>query len=427
MDNKPLRVACYARYSTNMQREESISAQLRAMKKFCADNGWKIVGRYVDEAYSATTDKRPQFQQMKADSNKREFDIVLVHKLDRFARNRYDSSLYKQKLRKNGVKLCSVLERLDSSPESILLEGLLESINEFYSANLARESMKGMKENAYKCLFNGGCPGLGYDIDDSQRYVINEHEAKAVVLIFSMYLCDYSYQQIADALNADGFLTKIGKPFSRNSFTEIIRNEKYTGVYIFNRSEAKGYDNKRNSHRNKPSEEIIRIEGGIPAIISRETWEAAQEKRIANMHHARHCNCIYLLSKLVVCGVCDKIMHGTIRLRRNLPPYHTYTCGTKKSNCDNPKEIEKNSLEQYVIELIEKKCINNAEPSLKASFLSLDSNTFEFRILLQRFIDRIEVFPEMVVVKLYINGKVRSFKRERRIFKTPSQRCFKDK
>ena len=165
MDNKPLRVACYARYSTSMQREESISAQLRAMKKFCANNGWKIVGRYVDEAYSATTDKRPQFQQMIADSNKREFDIVLVHKLDRFARNRYDSSLYKQKLRKNGVKLCSVLERLDSSPESILLEGLLESINEFYSANLARESMKGMKENAYKCLFNGGCPGLGYDID----------------------------------------------------------------------------------------------------------------------------------------------------------------------------------------------------------------------------------------------------------------------
>ena len=252
-----------------MQREESISAQLRAMKKFCADNGWKIVGKYVDEAYSATTDKRPQFQQMIADSNKREFDIMLVHKLDRFARNRYDSSLYKQKLRKNGVKLCSVLERLDSSPESILLEGLLESINEFYSANLARESMKGMKENAYKCLFNGGCPGLGYDIDESQHYVINEQEAKAVMLIFSMYLCDYSYQQIADALNADGFLTKIGKPFSRNSFIEILRNEKYTGVYIFNRSESKGYDNKRNSHRNKPSEEIIRIEGGIQPVVEK--------------------------------------------------------------------------------------------------------------------------------------------------------------
>ena len=427
MDNKPLRVACYARYSTSMQREESISAQLRAMKKFCADNGWKIVGKYVDEAYSATTDKRPQFQQMIADSNKREFDIVLVHKLDRFARNRYDSSLYKQKLRKNGVKLCSVLERLDSSPESILLEGLLESINEFYSANLARESMKGMKENAYKCLFNGGCPGLGYDIDESQHYVINEQEAKAVMLIFSMYLCDYSYQQIADALNADGFLTKIGKPFTRNSFIEILRNEKYTGVYIFNRSESKGYDNKRNSHRNKPPEEIIRIEGGIPAIISRETWAAAQKKRIAHMHRSRHCNCVYLLSKLVVCGVCHHSMNGAIRLRPTLPSYHTYTCGTKKADCDNPKEIEKNSLEEYVIELVRKKCLDYAEPSVKESFLALDRDSYEFRTLLQRFIDQVEVYPENVVVKLFVKGNVKSFRHNRRAFKTPSQRCFKDK
>lgn len=130
-------VACYARYSTNMQREESISAQMRAMKAYCEDNDWIIVKKYIDQAYSATTDKRPQFQQMIADSNKKEFDIVLVHKLDRFARNRYDSSLYKQKLRKNGVRLCSVLERIDNTPESILLEGMLESINEFYSANLA--------------------------------------------------------------------------------------------------------------------------------------------------------------------------------------------------------------------------------------------------------------------------------------------------
>jgi len=238
---------------------------------------------------------------------------------------------------------------------------------------------------------------------------------------------DHYHQQIADALNADGFLTKIGKPFTRNSFTEILRNEKYTGVYVFNRSEAKGYDNKRNSHRNKPPEEIIRIEGGIPAIISRETWEAAQEKRISHMHHARHCNCVYMLSRLVVCGVCGKMMHGTIRLRNNLPPYHTYTCGTKKADCDNPKAIEKNSLEQYIVALVEKKCITYAEPSLQASFLSLGRDSLEFRTLLQRFINRIEVFPEKVIVKLYVNGKVKSFRRERRAFKTPSQRCFKDK
>lgn len=117
------RVACYARYSTNMQREESISAQVRAMENYCDSKGWKIVRIYVDEAFSATTDKRPQFQQMISDSVNKIFDIILVHKLDRFARNRYDSSLYKHKLQKNGVRLCSVLEHLDNSPESILLEG----------------------------------------------------------------------------------------------------------------------------------------------------------------------------------------------------------------------------------------------------------------------------------------------------------------
>lgn len=277
MDNKKVRVACYARYSSNMQREESIFAQMRAMKKYCDDNGWIIVEKYVDEALSATTDKRPQFQQMIADSSKKEFDIVLVHKLDRFARNRYDSSLYKQKLRKNGIRLCSVLEHIDNTPESILLEGLLESINEFYSANLARETMKGLKENALQCLHNGGSPGLGYDVDDTKHIVLNEEEAKIVVMIYSMYLSGYSCKDIAEQLNSEGYLTKAGNQFACCSIYEIIKNEKYTGVYIFNRAESKGYDHKRNSHKSKPPEEIIRIEGGIPAIISKEVWEAAQK------------------------------------------------------------------------------------------------------------------------------------------------------
>lgn len=307
------------------------------------------------------------------------------------------------------------------------MEGILESLNEFYSANLARESMKGLKENAYKCLYNGGCPGLGYDIDRSQHYIINEHEAKAVMLIFSMYLCGYQYQQIADTLNSDGFLTKSGRVFTRSSFHEIIRNEKYTGVYIYNKSESKGDDCKRNSHKYKTPEEIIRIEGGIPAIISRETWEAANAKRISRAHPSGHSHCIYLLSQRVVCGVCNHSMHGTIRLRRNLPSYHTYTCGTRKDSCSNLKEIEKDSLEQYVIDLVRKRCIEKAEPTIKASFLRLDSNSLEFKALLQKFIHQIVVLPEKVVVTLYINGKTKSISRERSAFKTPSQRCFKKK
>lgn len=425
MENGKIRVACYGRYSTSMQREESISAQIRAMKKYCADNNWSIVKIYTDQAYSATTDKRPQFQQMISDSYNKEFDIVLVHKLDRFSRNRYDSSLYRHKLRKNGVRLCSVLERIDNSPESILLEGLLESINEFYSADLARESLKGMKGNAHLGLFNGGCPGLGYDVDETQHLVVNEEEAKAVIMIYSMYLSGYSYQKIADALNADGYKTKAGNAFNRNSFIEILRNEKYTGVYIFNRAEAKGYDHKRNNHRSKPAEEIIRIEGGIPAIISKETWLAAQEYRIKHNARNRCAKTMYLLSGMIKCGCCNKIMYGSMRIRKNHPSFYTYVCKTKKSKCCNLKEIDRDSLENYIVELILNKCLDDENSGERDKLMNTDSSSVVFRTLLQQYIKEITVHKDYVVFQLYVNGKVKSYRHKRMNFKTITQRYFK--
>ena len=185
------RAVLYARFSSDNQRTESIDAQVRAMKQFCIENKWKIVGVYVDEARSATTDQRPNFQRMIEDSSKNRFDIVLVHKLDRFSRNRYDSAIYKNKLKHNGVRLCSVLERLDNTPESIILESMLESMAEYYSSNLGREVMKGMLENAFQCKHTGGSAPLGYDIDENKHLVVNEHEAEAVKIIFDMYISGY--------------------------------------------------------------------------------------------------------------------------------------------------------------------------------------------------------------------------------------------
>ena len=144
------RVAQYARFSSDNQRTESIDAQLRAMNQFCKQQHWQVVATYTDEARSATTDNRPQFQQMIADSGKGIFDIVLVHKLDRFSRDRYDSAIYKKRLKKNNVQLCSVLERIDDSPESIMMESVLEGMAEYYSRNLGREVMKGMKRRRSK-------------------------------------------------------------------------------------------------------------------------------------------------------------------------------------------------------------------------------------------------------------------------------------
>ena len=182
------KAALYARYSSDNQRSESIDAQLRAMQNYCQQNHILIVETYIDEAKSATTDHRPSFQKMISDSKYHQFNIILVHKLDRFARNRYDSAVYKRELKKNGVSVYSVLENLDDSPESIMMESVLEGMSEYYSQNLAREVMKGMRETALQCKHTGGKPPLGYDLNTDGKLIINQGEAEVVQQIFKMYL-----------------------------------------------------------------------------------------------------------------------------------------------------------------------------------------------------------------------------------------------
>ena len=418
MEDNMLRVACYGRYSTALQREESISAQLRAMKKYCEDNGWTIVKCYFDRACSGSTDKRPQFQQMIADSDNHEFDIVLVHQLSRFARSRYDSNIYKNKLRRNGVRLCSVLERIDDSPESILLEGLLEAINEFYVANIARESMKGMKENAYKALHNGGCPGLGYNVDETKHLVINEEEAEIVAMIFGMYIAGYSCRYIAALLNEDGYRTKAGNQFTVCSVRTILRNEKYTGVYIYNKRAAKSYDHKRPC-RDKPADEIIRIEGGIPAIISRDVWETAQNRHMNKSDRLVITKAMHQLSGKVRCGICGSVMQGTLRHRKGKEPFRNYVCRTKAAECDNFKEIDSDSLEGCIIDLVQTHC------STSEALQNAPQGSPPFRTALQTYIHSITVYKRRVDIRLFVNGEIRLFRRKRKAFRTPTQRAFK--
>ena len=146
----------YARYSSSNQREESIDAQIRACTKYAEEKGYRIIGTYTGSAKSATTADRPQFQQMLKDSEKKTFQYVIIHKLDRFSRDRYDSVTYKIKLKLNGVQLISVLENIDGSPESLIMETLLEGMAEYYSKNLAREVAKGQLETALQCKHLGG-------------------------------------------------------------------------------------------------------------------------------------------------------------------------------------------------------------------------------------------------------------------------------
>lgn len=360
-----IKKACaYIRYSSDNQRDESLEAQMRAINEFGNSKGYEIVRVYEDKAKSATTDKRPQFLQMIKDAEKELFDVVIVHKLDRFSRNKYDSALYKRKLKQYGIKLISVTEQLDDSPESVILESVIEGMAEYYSKNLARETMKGLKENAYKCKHTGGLAPLGYDVTPDKKYAINEREAESVKLIFDMYISGYTQGDMVNELNSRGFKTKIGTMFKSNSIHSILTNEKYTGVYIYNKSSKKDVFGRRNSHAYKDESEIIKIEGGMPQIISKETFLKAQEvlkarKRSPGVNKAKES---YLLSGIIRCGCCGKAYQGNRRKAKNKPRYVSYRCSYRKITsskvCDN-KEIRKEYIEEYVLSELERKIFSD--------------------------------------------------------------------
>jgi len=356
---KIIKAVAYARYSSDNQREESITAQLRAIREYAEHEGVTIVKEYIDEARSATTDDRPNFLQMINDiSNERiDIDFVYIHKLDRFARNRYDSAIYRQKLNSKDVRLVAVTQPLDDSPESMILEAMLEAMAEYYSKNLGREVMKGMKESAYQGKHTGGIPPLGYDVDpETKKYIINEQEAKAIKIIFNMTAAGNSYTRIIDELNHKGFKTKTGRPFGKNSIHDILRNEKYAGVYVFNRA-AHSRAGKRNNHASKDTAEIIRVPGAIPAIISPELWKAVQEKLDTRRQLAprKRGSTMYILTGKVFCGECEGAYTGLAQTAgRNKTKYNLYACNKRKrtKECNN-RDIRKEILENYVLDVID--------------------------------------------------------------------------
>lgn len=336
------KAAAYGRYSTDMQREESIDAQFRAIREYCTRNEILLISEYADEGISGTTDNRPQFQRMITDAQNGLFDYVIVHKLDRFSRSKYDSAIYKRKLKQSGVQLLSVLENLDGSQESIILESVLEGMSEYYSRNLSREVRKGLKENALKCKFNGGHPPLGYDIDDNKNYIINLYEAEMVKTIYDLYLKNYSYREMTNYFNNLGYKTKLGKKFTRSSFYDILTNEKYIGTYVYSQNTRKRYEDKG----------TIKIKDGIPAIIDKNTWYNVQEiiknrKRPMQVENGRY----YILTGLLYCGECGAPMNGQIRKNSIGVEYYYYRCNRshKKRDC-KAKSVRADKIEKEVLD-----------------------------------------------------------------------------
>ena len=328
-----MRVVLYMRYSSDRQTEQSIEGQNRVCTAFCEQQGYEIVDRYIDRATSAfkDTDKRTEFQRMIRDSEKQLWEGIVVYKLDRFARNRYDSATYKARLKKNGVRVISATENISDNPEGVILEAVLEGMAEFYSKELSQKITRGMFESANKCHSIGGHIPLGYKIEN-KKLVIDEAGAAIVREAFDLYANGATVAEICETFNTKGYRTAKNAEFNKNSFRSMFKNERYIGIYKY---------------------KDLRIEGGVPAIVDKDTFAIVQKKLSKNAEAPSRgkAKIDYLLSQKLFCGHCGSLMTGESGTGKGGTTYFYYTCGKRKREhtCDK-KPLKKDFIERAVVE-----------------------------------------------------------------------------
>jgi site-specific DNA recombinase len=320
-----MKAVIYARYSSDSQREESIEGQLRECAAFAEKNGITVLRHYIDRAYSAKTDNRPEFQNMIKDSGKRLFDIVIVWKLDRFARNRYDSARYKATLKKNGVKVVSATEIISEGAEGIILESVLEGYAEYYSADLSEKVVRGMTDN-------GGTMPIGYVIDAEQHFRIDPLTAPFVLEAFKRYDGGETISSIMNWLNEQGLTNTRGQKMTFNSVGHILHNRRYIGEFRYR--------------------DVV-VPDGIPAIVPQDLFDRVQEKLAKNKKApARHkAEDDYLLTTKLFCGYCGAYLCGESGTSRTGKVHHYYKCVSvkkKRTEC-HKKPVRKEWIEDLVV------------------------------------------------------------------------------
>ncbi|MDR3293915.1 MAG: recombinase family protein [Clostridiales bacterium] len=326
-----LNAVIYARYSSDSQREESIEGQLRECKEFAERNGITVFGSYIDRALTAKTDHRPEFQRMVKDSYKKLFDVVIVWKLDRFARNRYDSAHYKMTLKKNGVRVISAKEQISEGSEGIILEAVLEGYAEYYSVELSEKIGRGLTENALKGKINGGALPIGYTIGKDRRFEIDEAGASIVREVFTRYADGERMNDLAKDLTRRGVHSSRGNRIKIDVIHHMLKNRRYIGEYQFR--------------------DIVR-EDAFPAIVPKELFERVQEVLRKNAKApARHkAEDDYILTTKLRCGKCGAFMVGESGTSRTGQVHHYYKCANvKKQKTCGKKPVKKVWIEEIVV------------------------------------------------------------------------------
>ena len=319
----------YARYSSHNQREASLEQQIAECRQYAERNGYKIIDIYQDAAVSGRTDDRPAFKRMMHDAKKELFDFIIAWKSNRIGRNMTQAMVNMAKLAEYGVDCLYVEEDFDNTASGRFALRNMMNVNEFYSEAMAEDVRRGMMDNAKKCMVNGRIP-YGYKKGPDGKYAIDEERAAIVRQIFDRLRSGWTIADVRDDLNNRGIMTSIGKPWSIQSFWKLLSYEQYIGVYKF---------------------ADIRIEGGVPAIVDRETWEEVQ-KILSNKDrprgHKRNDTEYFLVGK-AFCGLCGAPMTGISGTSRNGNLYSYYMCNAHHYDhtCDK-KNVPRDDLEYSV-------------------------------------------------------------------------------
>lgn len=309
-----MKVALYARVSSDQQADKnnSIPSQLRLLHEYALKHDMQVYKEYIDEGESALSINRPAFLEMirEAKAKYPSFQSILVWKLSRFARNRQDSIVYKSMLKKRGIDIISISEPIDDTPQGQLMEGIIEVIDEFYSAVLSQETLRGMIENARRGYRNGGNAAFGYKnirIYDEKnnpkmKFEIKEKEAEIVYIIFDIYAKGNGLKNIVKFLNDNGYKPRSASHWSKSTIADILRNEAYIGWTVFNKK-----DKKTEGKKYKSKDEWIVIKNTHDPIISLELFNKVQkqiELRMPSNTPAQTTASKYILSGLMKCGNC---------------------------------------------------------------------------------------------------------------------------
>lgn len=333
-ENTGTNAVIYARYSSHAQRDVSIEQQVQKCTEYAIREGLTITEIYSDAAISGKTDNRPAFQRMMADSKKHKFQYVIAWKSNRMGRNMLEAMINNAALLQEGVHCLYVEEDFGDTASGRFALRTMMNVNQFYSENMAEDIRRGLMDNASKAMVNTR-PPFGYAVGEDRKFVIREDQAAIVREIFHRLLEGWSYADLADDLNRRGIKTAYGREWNKGSFHAMVQNEMYIGVYKYS---------------------SVRIEGGVPALLDRKTFEEVQYRlRTKSNPIGRSQNYSeYLLTGKLFCGYCKEPMVGLSGTGRHGELHYYYVCQgrrKKKNGCEK-KNVRREDIEEKVIQSI---------------------------------------------------------------------------